>query len=41
MPGSGKGTMGKMLVEEFGFIHLSTGDLIRAEQERKQNRSTG
>jgi len=35
MPGSGKGTMGKMLVEEFGFIHLSTGDLIRAEQEKK------
>ena len=35
MPGSGKGTMGKKLVEEFGFIHLSTGDLIRAEQEKK------
>jgi adenylate kinase len=35
MPGSGKGTMGKKLIEEFEFIHLSTGDLIRAEQANK------
>lgn len=35
MPGSGKGTMGKKLVEEFGFTHLSTGDLIRDEQKKK------
>lgn len=33
MPGSGKGTMAKKLVEEFGFVHLSTGDIIRAEQK--------
>eukprot|EP00164_Ancoracysta_twista_P004596 GFYU01006206.1.p1 GENE.GFYU01006206.1~~GFYU01006206.1.p1 ORF type:complete len:388 (-),score=125.96 GFYU01006206.1:426-1589(-) len=30
-PGSGKGTQCAKLVEEFGFIHLSAGDLLRAE----------
>ena len=29
-PGSGKGTQSAKLVEEFGFRHLSTGDLLRA-----------
>lgn len=28
-PGSGKGTVGKELVKEFGFLHISTGDLCR------------
>lgn len=29
-PGSGKGTQCSILVEMFGFKHLSTGDLLRA-----------
>ncbi|PVV02875.1 hypothetical protein BB560_002658 [Smittium megazygosporum] len=33
-PGSGKGTNSLKLVEEFGFVHLSAGDLLRAEQNR-------
>lgn len=34
-PGSGKGTQCARLVEEWGFVHLSAGDLLRAEQARK------
>jgi adenylate kinase len=30
-PGSGKGTVAKQLVEEFGYTHLSTGDMFREE----------
>ncbi len=30
-PGSGKGTQCEKIVEEFGYTHLSTGDLLRAE----------
>lgn len=30
-PGSGKGTMCARIVEEFKFIHLSAGDLLRQE----------
>ena len=30
-PGSGKGTQSDKLVEKFGWIHLSTGDLLRRE----------
>jgi len=28
-PGAGKGTQSTFLVEKFGFVHLSTGDIFR------------
>ncbi|MEK6829873.1 MAG: adenylate kinase [Nanoarchaeota archaeon] len=34
-PGTGKGTMSKKLAEEFGLKHISTGDIIRKNQEEK------
>ena len=30
-PGSGKGTQADLLVEAFGFLHISTGDMFRYE----------
>jgi len=30
-PGSGKGTQCQLLVEKYGFVHLSAGDLLRDE----------
>ena len=30
-PGSGKGTYSAALVERFGYNHISTGDVLRAE----------
>lgn len=34
-PGSGKGTQSEQLVEKYGLIHLSTGNLLRAEIAEK------
>lgn len=29
-PGAGKGTQSERIIEEYGLIHLSTGDIFRA-----------
>jgi len=34
-PGVGKGTQCDKLVSDFDFVHLSAGDLLRAEQKRE------
>ena len=34
-PGSGKGTQSEKLVDRYGLIHLSTGDLLRKERQLK------
>lgn len=34
-PGTGKGTISNKLSEEFGFRHISTGDIIRKNQEER------
>jgi UMP-CMP kinase len=33
-PGAGKGTQCAKLVKDYGFKHLSAGDLLREEQDR-------
>ena len=32
-PASGKGTQCEKMVEEFGYTHISTGDLMRLEMQ--------
>jgi dephospho-CoA kinase len=32
---SGKDTVGELLSEEYGFMHVSTGDILRAEKKKK------
>ncbi|WP_299583733.1 adenylate kinase [uncultured Sunxiuqinia sp.] len=34
-PGAGKGTQAEFLIQNFGLIHLSTGDILRHEIETK------
>ena len=34
-PGSGKGTFSKKLAERNGFVHISTGDLIRNSDDKE------
>ncbi len=36
-PGTGKGTMAKMIEEEFGYKHISAGDLLRDEVKKKSS----
>lgn len=33
-PGSGKGTVCARIVETYGYVHLSAGDLLREERTR-------
>jgi adenylate kinase len=35
-PGTGKGTQGKLLGENDGFIHLATGDIFRALDKQSE-----
>jgi UMP-CMP kinase len=37
-PGSGKGTQSANLVRDYGFAHLSAGDLLREEQDNKDSK---
>jgi adenylate kinase len=32
-PGSGKGTQSEKLIDKYGLVHLSTGDLLRKERQ--------
>ena len=34
-PGSGKGTQSNLIAQKFGYLHLSTGDILRGELAAK------
>lgn len=34
-PGAGKGTQSQKLIERFGWVHISTGELLRKEIKKK------
>ena len=36
---SGKDTVGQLLSEKYGFMHVSTGDILRAEKKKKYGNS--
>jgi UMP-CMP kinase len=38
-PGSGKGTQCAKIVTDFGYVHLSAGELLRAEREKKDSKN--
>ena len=38
-PGAGKGTQAKILAEKYNLIHLSTGDMLRNEIQKKTAKS--
>ncbi|KAJ5072612.1 adenylate kinase 1 isoform b [Anaeramoeba ignava] len=38
-PGAGKGTQSDLLEKEFGFVHVSAGELLRNEVEKKTEES--
>ena len=33
-PGSGKGTQSERIIEEYGLVHISTGDVLREQIAR-------
>jgi len=37
-PGAGKGTQCSNIVEKFGYVHLSAGDLLRAERKNPESK---